>query len=220
MRDRRDGLETVDLYNVFMDGSIYQGKRLVNITSCKLRLDGQEFLTSGFEANINRVPSPEEGKFFIVSGKVFEAFPERKDFVKTEGANYKFELDLWEIQSFLFREQDPEIVNLTPHPVVVQTETGDIVFPVSGIVARVVSRAEKIGTISHQGIEIPVTGTTFGDVENLPESDGNRIFIVSSLVRTAPSMAGRSDLISPDTSPTGCIRDDKGQIIAVRGFQK
>lgn len=112
------------------------------------------------------------------------------------------------------------IVNLTPHPVVVRTEAGDINFPVSGQVARVSSHSKELETLTHEGISIPVMGTTFGEVENLPEADGNTLYIVSSLVRMAPSVAGRTDLVSPDTSPNVVIRDKDGKIVAVKGFQR
>ena len=111
------------------------------------------------------------------------------------------------------------IINLTPHPIVVRTDGGDVTIPASGQVARVTSRQELAGHIELDGVKIPVQKTTFGQVEGLPEPQDGTIYIVSGLVMTA--LAGtRDDVVQPDTSPAGAIRDADGRIVAVRGFQK
>jgi len=110
------------------------------------------------------------------------------------------------------------LVNLTPHPIVVRTDNGDITFPASGQVARVTCRQELAGYVLLDGVQIPIQRTTFGQVEGLPEPQDGVVYIVSGLVMTA--LAGtRDDVVQPDTSPAGAIRDADGRIIAVRGFQ-
>lgn len=91
---------------------------------------------------------------------------------------------------------------------------------------------------------IPVVKTVFGDVEGLPlacencksyhicvDGYGNLpftkdftcqqpsiIYIVSSLV--AQAAKDRNDVIAPDTSPAGVVRDEQGRIIGVKRFQR
>jgi len=104
------------------------------------------------------------------------------------------------------------IVNLTLHSIIVETADGRTEFAPSGQVARVASRAEAAGEVDG----IPVTRTIFGPVEGLPEPQAGVTFVVSSLV--AARVPERADVVAPDTGPTA-IRE-KGQVIAVRGFQR
>jgi hypothetical protein len=60
-----------------------------------------------------------------------------------------------------------------------------------------------------------VTKTTL--VSPLPAPEKDTYLLVSMMV--AQANPHRNDLLVPDTSPSGAIRDDKGRIIAVRGFQ-
>jgi hypothetical protein len=67
----------------------------------------------------------------------------------------------------------------------------------------------------------------YGSIENLPEPDGEHVYIVSMAVRIA---AGRPDVVSPGTGPNdGTIREpdvlpdgspnpNKGKIVAVTRF--
>lgn len=106
------------------------------------------------------------------------------------------------------------IVNLTPHQVTVRTESGDRVFEPSGQVARVAVTSVQTDEIDG----IPVVSQTYGQIEGLPEPQEGTIFIVSMVVRQAAQEKGRTDVVSPDTSPQGAIRNEQGQIVAVRGF--
>ena len=100
------------------------------------------------------------------------------------------------------------LVNMTPHElnIVIDDEVTIAVAP-SGIVPRVSTKIEKIAD--------GIVTTKMGDVEGLPEMVPGKLLIVSSLVKAA---SGRDDLVSPDTSPTGAVRDDNGRIIGVRGI--
>ena len=103
------------------------------------------------------------------------------------------------------------LINLTPHPVNIFLDGADdpIVIAPSGIVPRVASTA----TVVAPGF---VT-TVMGDVTDLPDPVPGRLLIVGAMVRTA--LPDRDDLIGPDTSPTGAVRNSDGMIIGVRGFQ-
>ena len=59
--------------------------------------------------------------------------------------------------------------------------------------------------------------TVMGDVTDLPDPVPGKLLIVGALIRTA--CPDRDDLIGPDTSPTGAVRDAAGMIIGARGFQ-
>jgi len=109
-----------------------------------------------------------------------------------------------------------KVLNYTPHKVIVMKKDRTVIksYPSDGI-ARVSSSSSVIGDID--GIELRKTG--FGEVTGLPEPEKDTYLIVSSLVRSA--LPDRKDLISPDTSPTGAIRDEKTNfIVGVTGFQQ
>jgi hypothetical protein len=104
------------------------------------------------------------------------------------------------------------IVNLTPHAIVVRDGETEHVFPPSGMVARL--RTEIRPTLAIAGIHVVSTATV--GVDGLPEPQQDTWYLVSSLVAQT---VRRPDLLSPDTGPTA-IRDAQGQIVAVRRFQQ
>ena len=112
--------------------------------------------------------------------------------------------------------ENVEFVNLTPHEITLVREDGEVVkIPPSGQVARVKVEQEEIKKVAG----IPVVRTKFGGVEGLPEPENGKIFIVSSIVAQAAAKLGRTDVVAPDTSPQGVIRDENGRIIGVKRFQ-
>ncbi|MEM5866924.1 MAG: hypothetical protein QXG39_03280 [Candidatus Aenigmatarchaeota archaeon] len=106
-----------------------------------------------------------------------------------------------------------EIVNLTPHEIRIQTKSGEeIVIPPSGTVLRTQVQHELIGEIEG----IPVYKIKYGKVENLPERKEGTIYLVSMPVKDA--VPDREDICMPDTSPPNVIRDEKGNIKAVKAI--
>ena len=103
-----------------------------------------------------------------------------------------------------------KITNLTPHEVTLVDDNGNIIatFPPSGIVARVSVKTIRVATINN----IPISASSFGEVENLPEPNDEEVFIVSSLV--AQRCKHRKDVFIPNES----VRDDKGRIIGCRSL--
>ena len=99
------------------------------------------------------------------------------------------------------------IINLTPHDVVIVTEAGNITIPKSGVIARCAQTTEQVGTIEYAGTEIPLTVTSYGELVDLPNPSSGKYYIVSRLVMSAAS--GRTDLLCPN----GLVRDDNGNII-------
>ena len=107
------------------------------------------------------------------------------------------------------------LVNLTPHPVRLFKPDGEwIEVPPSGKVARVVEEKEKVGEVDG----IPVYLVEYKEVRDLPEPQKDTVYLVSQLVLQC--LSGRPDVLAPDTSPTGAIRDNKGQIIGVKALIK
>ena len=113
------------------------------------------------------------------------------------------------------------LVNLTPHKVVVRTENGDVVYEPSGQVARVSTSEQYLMEVPDSKgnyVGVYLYEQTFGDIEGLPEPEEGVLYIVSLPVREAAKEKGRTDVISPDTSPAGVIRDEQGRIVAVKRF--
>lgn len=104
------------------------------------------------------------------------------------------------------------IVNMTPHEIKVVGQAGSVIgtFQPSGQIARLeVVRAQR-GLV--QGI--PLYVSEVGQASGLPEAIEGRYLIVSTLVRT--SFPARKDLLSPGE----LVRDDKGQPIGCKGFDR
>lgn len=124
-----------------------------------------------------------------------------------------------------------EILNLTPHDIVVYNEDGTSqleTFPKSGFVARVVSENEQthLGEICGK---VPVyspqtSGTVEWPSELFTATHAGDAVIVSMLVAQIflQSLKERKDpvwafpIYVPDTSPTGVVRDDSGKIIGTK----
>jgi len=104
------------------------------------------------------------------------------------------------------------IINLTPHPIVLDVDGVRTTFPVSGTVARVAQTTVETGLV----IAGASVGTsTFGNVE-MPAPEADTYYIVSAMVLTALS-GSRKDVIAPRTDATA-IRNEAGHIIAVKGW--
>jgi hypothetical protein len=113
------------------------------------------------------------------------------------------------------------IINLTPHAVNVIGKDGNIItsIPPTGKVARVRTVAIKTGTIEVDGHAIDVVSTSYGEVEDLPDSSPGIAYIVSALVLQV-LRGSRNDVICPDTGPESVVRDAKGGILGVKRFIK
>lgn len=102
------------------------------------------------------------------------------------------------------------IINLTPHNIVIALDNEHITLPPTAPPARCAIRSERIGEING----IPVVSSVFGDVENLPSPQPDTVYVVSTVIA---QRVARADVLSPDTGPTA-IREN-GQVIAVRALQ-
>lgn len=96
------------------------------------------------------------------------------------------------------------LFNLTPHAI----SLPDRVIPPSGPIARCAEVTAPAGTVD--GLEL--IRRSYGEVTNLPASQADTYYIVSSLVRTA--LPARLDLLSPGD----IIRDANGKIVGVQNL--
>lgn len=104
--------------------------------------------------------------------------------------------------------KDLKVINLTPHEVTVflqgDTDPSEaMVIPPSGEVARCEQKDVFMGIISG----IPIYKSDLGDVKNLPDSQDDTIYLVSTPV-AEKLKAVRDDLYVP----AGFVRNERGQI--------
>jgi len=103
-----------------------------------------------------------------------------------------------------------KFVNLTPHDISVE---GLGTIPASGTIARVTVAQRDIGTRGGIRLRQSVKGL----VEGIPAPQDGVTYIVSGMVLDALQGARIADVVAPDTG-ADAIRNEKGHIIAVRGF--
>lgn len=103
------------------------------------------------------------------------------------------------------------IINLTPHRIVLQGANGTRHVYESAGVARISATPGTLATVD--GLPCPVAApTTYGNIEGLPTPSPNTIYICSAMVA---ERAKRPDVLSPGTGPNdGAIREG-GQVVAV-----
>lgn len=107
-----------------------------------------------------------------------------------------------------------EILNLTPHDIIVQKKDGSLKRILkSDSVARLSTREVHVGEV----VGTPIFRREFGETKGLPDELEGVMYLVSSFVLQANQH--RMDILAPDTGPTA-IRDDRGQIVAVTRFIK
>lgn len=100
------------------------------------------------------------------------------------------------------------IKNLTPHPVTILAEDRTVVIPPSGIVARVQSNVESLGTMDG----VPVTRTNYADITDLPEPEDGVLYITSCLV--AQACPERTDVLFPNE----IVRDESKRVIGCKSL--
>lgn len=141
-------------------------------------------------------------------------FYEYKGLNATEYLDEAEENDNFYVLSDRKEVETVEIINCTPHKIVVISNEVTTEYATSENVARVSTTQNVVGNIN--GIEI--VETVQGEVEGLPQPKKNTFYIVSAMVLSALN-GSRVDVIAPDTGSTA-IRNEKGQIIAVTRFTK
>lgn len=110
-------------------------------------------------------------------------------------------------------EHVEEVVNLTPHIINIWMGTEVRIIPPSGGVARIQIQSTNCGTVCG----IPVVRSRDFKTLGLPSPKKGVVFLVSSIVAKSVK---RPDVLSPDTTDDGVIRDGAtGMITAVKRLQ-
>jgi len=104
-----------------------------------------------------------------------------------------------------------ELINLTPHAIVVDNGSTQKSYEPSGIVARVETKSTVVDMLD--GFDV-VQNQVIGD--NLPEPQEGKVFIVSAMILALKP--DRDDLVAPNTG--AAKRNEKGHIVSVPGFVK
>jgi hypothetical protein len=99
------------------------------------------------------------------------------------------------------------IINLTPHPLVLEHHGENMTIESSGI-ARCATTETEVDIIDG----IPIVTTQFGMVTGLPDPAPGVVYVVSSI--TAQAVPDRADVFVPARP----VRDEKGRIIACRAL--
>jgi hypothetical protein len=102
-----------------------------------------------------------------------------------------------------------KLVNLTPHEINIWRGPD---IPPSGSVARMQIEAKQCGTV----MNIPVVHSQSRRITGLPTPKKGVIYLVSS---TIAKEVQRPDVLAPDTTDGGVIRDGNGRIVAVTRLQ-
>ena len=113
--------------------------------------------------------------------------------------------------------EQTNVINLTPHTINLVAEDGTQLLSLeSQGVARVASTTEIVGYLQVDGVAVPQTHTTFGEVEGLPEQAPGVGYIVSNMIISALAQQGvcRDDLFTPGMQ----VRDDQGRVIGCRSL--
>ncbi len=109
-----------------------------------------------------------------------------------------------------------KIKNLTPHEINLVGEDGKVIatFPSEGLI-RLSQKSEVVDYLTlENGERIPLSKTSFGQAEGLPEEREDTIYIVSSLVCQA--YPDRQDFYIPDQT----VRDKEGRIVGCRSLSR
>lgn len=111
-----------------------------------------------------------------------------------------------------------KLINLTPHAIMMVNGEGENILTIepSGNVARVTQSTEQLATVTIDGVVIPVTQNTYGELVNLPEEEDGVSLIVSAMVASAGEKLGRKDLFIPNET----VRDEKGFIVGCKSLGK
>jgi hypothetical protein len=104
------------------------------------------------------------------------------------------------------------IINLTPHAILLKKNNSFLEIKPSGIVCRISQEMIKVNEIDG----IYIYKSVFGKIQDLPEKKENTIYIVSSMVKHRINFTDyRKDVFSP----AKLIRTESGEIIGCEGLE-
>ncbi len=109
-------------------------------------------------------------------------------------------------------------INLTPHTVAIILASGETLTIAPQPTPARVSQAHTIITRSddcdQSGRSVEIAAPVYGEIVGLPEPVPTVAYICSVFVANAAALAGRTDVLYPDSGPDAVRKD--GQVVAVR----
>ena len=109
-----------------------------------------------------------------------------------------------------------KILNVTPHELNIVTEAGEVTVPASGTVARVEMTSTEAAPIEVGAVAIPVRETRAGAIVDLPPAVAGTVIVAATLVASAATAAGRTDVLAPGA----LVRDDAGVVVGCQGLSR
>ena len=113
------------------------------------------------------------------------------------------------------------LVNLTPHPITLVGDRGEVTLPPSGHIVRAREVREVLGAAQVDGAgTLPVLRVSYAEPEGLPEQvEADTIYIVSALAAAAirahrPEVADHFFVVSDP------VRDSDGRVIGARALAR
>ena len=112
----------------------------------------------------------------------FDSFILQYDYLDAEAGAHKAASEYLEV----VMDTPLEVVNLMPHEVnYVKPDGSEVVIPPSGVVARCKEVVKRTGFVNTKYGRIPVIDKQLFEVENLPEPNEDKIYLVSLAVKKA-----------------------------------
>ena len=102
------------------------------------------------------------------------------------------------------------IINLTPHTVTI----AGLSVPPDGRIPRLREETRTVGHVEVDGHTLPVTETTLGALEGLPDPEDGVAYIVSRMV--AEAAPHRHDLYFPGR----LLRDSEGRVVGAASLAR
>jgi hypothetical protein len=113
------------------------------------------------------------------------------------------------------------LVNLTPHPITLIGDRGEVTIPPSGQVVRAREVREVLGSIQLDGAgTLPVIRVSYAEPEGIPEPlEPETTYVVSALAAAAirthrPELADHFFVVSDP------VRDESGRVIGARALAR
>lgn len=109
---------------------------------------------------------------------------------------------------------EPQIINLTPVSITIETPQGKWTIIPSGTIARATERETSLGSLA----DLPITSVVYDGVEGLPAPTPDTYYIVSTITAEAALRVDptRVDLLTPGTP----VRDAQGRVVGATSLRR
>jgi hypothetical protein len=113
------------------------------------------------------------------------------------------------------------VKNLTPHPITLVGNAGEVTIPPSGLVVRAREVREVLGAVEVDGAgTLPVLRVSYAEPEGLPELEAGTIYIVSALAASAIRAHCPTEVADRFFVVSDPVRDESGRIVGARALAR